>query len=216
MKFTMSLVAVAALSFVTSAFAQEEESPSPSPSPEEKASATVEDKPSPTATPEEPKKAETTASPAAGKKETTAATSPAKSASPAAATSGKKMSTEAALKDMENRWAAALGKHDTASIESMVADDFIGVSSKGKVQNRRGMLAEVKGGKDTYTSTKNEKLDVRMYGSNIAVVVGTYREKGTGKDGKAFDRSFRFTDTWVDRGGKWQCIASQVALVSQK
>jgi len=36
------------------------------------------------------------------------------------------------------------------------------------------------------------------------------------QDGKAFDRTYRFTDTWMDRGGNWQCIASQESLVSQK
>jgi ketosteroid isomerase-like protein len=55
-----------------------------------------------------------------------------------------------------------------------------------------------------------------MYGPNVAVVVGMANEKGTGKDGKAFDRTYRFTDTWMDRGGNWQCIASQVTLVAQR
>src|SRR5437660_1334407 len=60
------------------------------------------------------------------------------------------------------------------------------------------------------TPAANEKLAVHSYGPNMAVVVGTEREKGTGKDGKAFDRSFRFTDTWMLRNGQWQCVASQV------
>jgi hypothetical protein len=60
-------------------------------------------------------------------------------------------------------------------------NDFIGVNSKGKVQNRRAMLAEVKSDKDTYISTKTEKLDVHMYGPGVAVAVGTANEKGTGK-----------------------------------
>ena len=37
--------------------------------------------------------------------------------------------------------------------------------------------------------------------------------KGTTKDGKLFDRAFRFTDTWVQSGGKWQCVASQVMKI---
>lgn len=221
MKFIMSLIAVAALSFVTPAFAQDE-SPSPTPeespsaTPDEKASATVEATPSATVSSETPaaKMEETTAE----KKETpaTAATTPAKSATPAASTSGRKLSGAAALRDMEDRFAMALGKHDIASIEPMVADDYVGVTSKGKIENRRAMLRSIKGDKDTYTLTKNEKLDVRMYGKDVAVVVGTYREKGTGRDGQAFNRSYRFTDTWMDRNGKWQLIASQVGLVTEK
>jgi len=209
MKLITSLLGIAALSFVTSAFAQEE---SPSVAPEEKASTTVQETTTPT--PSATSTATAAESPAAKKKETAAA--PSTTASPASEKPAKKMSVEAALKDNENGWEAAIGKHDTATVESMVADDFIGVSSKGKVENRRALLSEMKGSKDTYTSTKNEKLDVRMYGGGVAVVVGTAREKGTDKDGKAFDRTERFTDTWLDRNGKWQCIASQAMLVSQK
>jgi ketosteroid isomerase-like protein len=221
MKFIMSLIALAALSVVTSVFAQEEETPSPTPADEEKASATVEEKPS--ATPaEEPaaQKKETPASEkpaAATKKETTAGAAPQKAASPAAApASGKKMSTASALREMENRWEEGISKHDVTAIEGMVANDFVGVSSKGKVRNKRSLLAEIKADKDTFTMAKNEKLDVRMFGKDVAVVVGTAREKGTGKDGQAFDRSYRFTDTWMNRNGKWQCIASQVAVVAGK
>jgi ketosteroid isomerase-like protein len=210
MKFIMSLLAITALSFVTSAFAQEE---SPSATPAENPSTTIEEKPSTTI--EEPK-AQKKEEPVAQKKEAPTAQKKEAVATTAAPASGKKMSPDAALRDMENRWEGAIGKHDAASVETMVADDFVGVSSKpgAKVQNRRAMLADMKADKDTYTSTKNEKLDVRMFGSGVAVVVGTAREKGTGKDGKAFDRSYRFTDTWVDRNGKWQCVASQAALVT--
>ncbi len=215
MKLITSLLGIAALSFVTSALAQEE---SPSVAPEEKASTTVQDAaaPTPSATSTAKSTATSEESPAAKKKETAAATSPSPAASPAAEKPGKKMSVEAALKDNENRWEGAVGTHDMATVEAMVADDFVGVSSKGKVENRRALLKEMKGDKDTYTSTRNEKVDVHMYGGGVAVVVGTAREKGTDKDGKAFDRAFRFTDTWLDRNGKWQCVASQAMLVSQK
>jgi ketosteroid isomerase-like protein len=212
MKLITSLIGIAALSFVTSALAQEEETTSPAP--EEKASTTVQE--TPTATPEAKTATTPREQPAAQKKEKPAATAPQKASSPAAAAPGKKMSAEATLKNNENRWSDAIAKHDTATIESMVAADFIGVNSKGKVQNRRAMLADVKGDKDTYTSTKAEKLAVHMYGTGVAVVVGMSHQKGSGKDGKAFDRTYRFTDTWMDRGGNWQCVASQVSLVSQK
>ena len=126
------------------------------------------------------------------------------------------MNVSTMLKDNENRWSAAIAKHDTATIESMVAPDFVGVNFKGKVQNRRTMLAELKADKDTYSSTKAEKLDVHMYGASVAVVVGMANVKGTDKGGKAFDRTYRFTDTWIDRGGNWQCIASHATLVGQR
>jgi ketosteroid isomerase-like protein len=211
MKLITSLIGIASLSFAISAFAQEEEAASPAS--EEKPSTTIEE--TPTAAPEAKTTATPAEQPAAQKKEKPAASEPGKPTSTAPA-AGKKMSVATTLKNNESRWSDAIAKHDTATIESMVAADFIGVNSKGKVQNRRAMLAEVKSNKDTYTSTKAEKLDVHMYGSGVAVVVGMANEKGTGKDGKAFDRTYRFTDTWMDRGGNWQCVASQATLVGQR
>ena len=116
-------------------------------------------------------------------------------------------------RDAENAWEAAVASHSYATVEGFVATDYAGISSKGKFVNRSQMLSDFKGDKDTYKTAKNEKLNVKMYGPNVAVVTGRAREIGTGKDGKAFDRTFLFTDTWMMRGGKWQCIASQASKI---
>jgi ketosteroid isomerase-like protein len=222
MKIIISLLTSAFLA--TLAIAQEE-SPSPAestaPTAEEKASATVEETPTVSITPapqkaEEPASTATPAKAATGqKKETpTTAAKPATAVSAtAAAPSGKNLTGEAAIKDMENRWEAAVASHSYSTVEGFVAADFMGVSSKGKFVNRSQMLGEFKGDKDAYKTAKNEKLNVRMYGPNVAIVTGRAREIGTGKDGKGFDRAFLFTDTWVIRGGKWQCVASQISKI---
>ena len=206
---------LASLFLAAMSFAQEE-SPSPAestaPANEEKASATVEETPAAkAAAPAAEKKAESataakTAASPAEKKEAATAASPAAKAAAAAPTNTKNMS----VKDMENAWEAAVGSHSYSTVEGFVASDFVGVSSKGKFINRSQMLSEFKGDKDTYKSAKNEKLNVQMFEPNVTVVTGRAREVGTGKDGRAFDRTFLFTDTWMMRGGKWQCVASQV------
>ena len=209
-------------------FAQEESaSPAESTAPasEEKASATVETTPEAAASAEAAapaQKKEEMAAPVkatAAKKETAAPAAPATAAKPAtAATSastakpmmaGKKMT----VTDMENAWEAAVAKHDYATLDAFVAPDFVGVSSKNKFIGRSDVTGEAKRDKDTYKSAKNEKLNVKNYGPNVTVVTGRAREVGTGKDGKAFDRTFLFTDTWMMRGGKWQCVASHVTKI---
>jgi len=203
MKIIISFLATAFLAAMT--FAQEESaSPAESTAPttEEKASATVEETPAAKAkeatAPAAEKKAEAATSPATAKKEATTATTAKPAAAAASASpSGKNMS----VKDMENAWEAAVGSHNVATVEGFVAADFVGVSSKGKFVNRSQVLSEYKADKDTYKSAKNEKLNVKMFGPNVTVVAGRAREVGTGKDGKAFDRTFLFTDTWMMRGG---------------
>ena len=214
MKIVISFFATAFLAAMT--FAQEE-SASPAPATEEKASATVEETtakpveavPAPTVTAEkkaEPAKA--AASPAAAQKTANAA-KPATSAAPTAKIPAKNM----VPRDAENAWEAAVMKHDYSTVEGFLAADFMGVSAKNKFVGRSDVLSQAKGDKDTYKSTKNERLNVKMYGRDVAVVTGRAREVGTGKDGKAFDRTYLFTDTWMMRGGKWQCIASQISKI---
>ena len=210
----------ASLFLAAMSFAQEE-SPAPTestaPATEEKASATVETTPeatvskaAPAQKKEEPASAAMPAKPAKTEAAATTTTA-AKPAAAAPAVSNAKMSGKnMSVKDMENAWEASVGKHDLATVEGFVAADFMGVSSKGKFVNRSEMLSEYKGDKDTYKSAKNEKLNVKMYGPNVAIVTGRAREIGTGKDGKAFDRTFLFTDTWLMRGAKWQCVGSQI------
>ena len=216
MKIIILFLATVFLAAMT--FAQEESaSPAESTAPatEEKASATVEETPASKATeaiaPAPEKKAEAATSPkaaatAAAKTEATTSTA----AKPAAAApSGKKMS----VREMEEKWEASIPSHDFTTVQGFVASDFVGVSSQGKFVDKSSMLAEYKKDKDTYKSAKNEKLNVKSFGPNVTVVTGRARENGTGKDGKAFDRTFLFTDTWMLRNGQWQCVASQINKV---
>jgi ketosteroid isomerase-like protein len=127
----------------------------------------------------------------------------------------KKSTPEATLRDIEDKWEASVMKHDQSVAQAYVADDFRGISSKGKVMKKSDLLAELKKDTDTYTSTKNSKVDVRVFGGQFAVATGVSTEEGKSKDGTAFKRSFRWTDSWVERNGKWQCVASQAMLVSK-
>jgi ketosteroid isomerase-like protein len=225
MKLFTSLLAIAALSFAASAFAQEE---SPSAAPQETASASVEASAStPTATPETKASPTTEAlpvsSPAAKKKEAPPAqkkesteAAPSKKEKAAAPAGPDKGSAESNVKRLEDEWEAAVMKHDATFVQTRVAEDYVGTSSKGKRISKGGLLKEFKGDTDTYTSTKNAGVAVRSFGANIAIATGTAREVGKGKDGKAFNRVYAWTDTWMLRNGKWECIGSQSMLVSGK
>jgi outer membrane biosynthesis protein TonB len=139
--------------------------------------------------------------------------SPTKSSSPTEVAPVKKSSPEAMLREMEDKWEASVMAHDPSVAQAYLADDFRGVSSKGKIMKKGDLLAEMKKDTDTYTSAKNSKLDVRIFDGKFAVATAIATEEGKAKDGKAFKRSFRWTDAWVLRDGKWQCVASQAMLV---
>lgn len=118
-----------------------------------------------------------------------------------------------AVRQLEEKWENAILKKDSKTVGEMVANDYAGVTEKGELENRAGLLSRMDKETDTLTSAKLTNLKVRAYGSNVAVAIGDAAEKGKDKDGKGFDRVFRFTDTWMERDGKWQCVAEQVILL---
>ena len=194
----------------------QEESPSPAASPE----ATASD-PTVSVTTEKTSRAPKSqtapsptksSSPAATKSSPSPASSP--GSSPAAAVMPiKKSTTEATIREIEDKWEASVMNHDSSVAQAYLADDFRGVSSKGKLMSKSNLLSEIKKDTDTYSSTKNDKVDVRVFGGQFAVASGISTEVGKAKDGQAFKRSFRWTDVWLLRKDKWQCVASQAMLV---
>ncbi|MFN2624163.1 MAG: nuclear transport factor 2 family protein [Chthoniobacterales bacterium] len=212
----IAVLAVTALftASVPFAFAQEE-SPSPEATASEKAtdpsvSVTTEKTVSPTPKPVASASPTKSSSPSA--KSSPSAT-PASSPSSAAVMPAKKSTPEATIRDIEDKWEAGVKTHDTSVAQTYVADDFRGVSSKGEIMDKKKLLSEIKKDTDAYASTKNGKVDVRLFGGQFAVATGISTETGKDKAGQTFKRSFRWTDVWVMRKDQWQCVASQAMLV---
>ena len=55
-------------------------------------------------------------------------------------------------------------------------------------------------------AASNEGMKAYVY-ENVAVVTGWLVVKGRGKDG-AFNRRYRYTDTWMYDGVRWRVIAA--------
>ena len=124
--------------------------------------------------------------------------------------------TKTKLKQMEDAWEKAFVEKDPAAIGNMVAEDYAGINSKGKHQNKSQLLNEIKSEPDTLSAATNDSMEVHVYGPNLATVVGTSTEKGKDKDGKQFSRSFGWVDTWMERNGKWERIGEAVLPLHEK
>jgi ketosteroid isomerase-like protein len=125
---------------------------------------------------------------------------------------------ETKIKQMEDSWAAAQMEkdHGASAVGDMLATDYAGVGSKGEIRSKSSQIEHMKGDTDTYASSKNDKMDVHVFGADVATVCGSSTETGKDKDGKEFNRSFAWVDTWMQRNGKWECIASAGTPLAQK
>ena len=112
-----------------------------------------------------------------------------------------------ALLRLEDEWASALVQRDTVVFNRLLADGFV-YTENDQVMDRAAVLQFVSSGPDTVEAAHNEELRVHRFGPNAAVVTGWLVVKGRGASGP-FNRRYRFTDTWVKRGDRWQIVAAQ-------
>jgi ketosteroid isomerase-like protein len=123
---------------------------------------------------------------------------------------------KAKLKEIEDAWEKALLNKDHTAVGNMVADDFAGFNSKGKPRTKSQLVDEIKNETNTLSSSVNDDMDVHVYAPNLATVCGTSTEKGKDKDGKEFTHRYAWVDTWMERNGKWECIAEAVMQFPEK
>ncbi len=111
---------------------------------------------------------------------------------------------------LENAWNHAEMQHDPAALELILTDDFVITEPDGSMQNKHEHMAATKDTSYHYDLLVSEDFRIKVYGT-VAVVTGTYHEKGSSK-GSHFDRRGRFTDTWIRLAGTWRCVASHDSL----
>ena len=112
---------------------------------------------------------------------------------------------------LENAWNLAERNKDVKALDQLLGSSLVYIDYDGSIQNKEQFLAVVRKPSLHPEQIVNESTTVYMYGT-AAVVTGIYREKGV-DNGKAYLRRGRFTDTWINVNGTWQCVASQSTLI---
>jgi ketosteroid isomerase-like protein len=113
---------------------------------------------------------------------------------------------------LESAWNQAEIHHDTNVAATLMADTFISVDHHGTLLNKAQYLAGIKDPSFHPQEISNSETSVYLYG-DTAIVSSAYRTKGT-DSGKPFQHHGRFTDTWIRRNGKWQCVADHETLIN--
>lgn len=123
--------------------------------------------------------------------------------------------TAATIRGLEKKWQAAIKNGNVEVIEELLADDFVGTSSNGRTASKSTLLATLRRDKNVYQTARVSGMSVRSPSPGVAVVTGVATETGVTAGGKKFRASRRFTDTWVERGGRWKCVASHTTQLPE-
>jgi ketosteroid isomerase-like protein len=123
---------------------------------------------------------------------------------------GGPQSTEQQLVQLENDWLKAISEHDTASLDSILAEDFLDTTYTGELRTKRDAISRATAGNNAIDSQRLSDVRVRFYG-NTAIVTGlnTVIAKAFG------EAKVRFTDVFVKNGNHWQAVSAQETLMGR-
>ena len=129
----------------------------------------------------------------------------------AAAQSAPVKSDQDILIQLEHDWDAAFHRHDAAFIDRILADEFIVTYDDGTRADRKVELQLATSLNENIESSALDEFIVKEFG-NTAVVWFTLHLVGPIK-GERVQTDYRFTDVFVFRDGRWQCVSSQSTQV---
>jgi ketosteroid isomerase-like protein len=111
---------------------------------------------------------------------------------------------------LDTLYQAAVRTHDVAAMDSILADDFVLVTGRGKVFSKADLIEEARDEGVVYERQEDSNQTVRLWG-NTAVVTALLWAKGT-DDGRPFDYKLWFSDTYVRTPVGWRYVFGQASI----
>jgi ketosteroid isomerase-like protein len=115
------------------------------------------------------------------------------------------------IADLDTEYQRAVKKNDAATMDHILADDFILVTGRGKVFTKADLLKDARDGNTTYEHQEDTQQTVRVWG-DTAVITALLWEKGTNKDGSSFDKKLWFSDIYKKTPDGWKYVFAQASI----
>src|SRR5215471_3577534 len=122
-----------------------------------------------------------------------------------------------AISDVESLVAAldaeyqeAVKNNDVATMDRILADDFVLVTGNGRVYTKADLLKEADEKNVIYERQEDYNRTVRIWG-DTAVVTALLWAKGTDR-GEPFDYKVWFSDTYVRTAAGWRYVFGQSSV----
>jgi ketosteroid isomerase-like protein len=113
---------------------------------------------------------------------------------------------------LEQGWNDAFYRKDLAFIENILAEEFVATYDDGSRGDRAKELALARDFNQQVESAVQDDFMVKVY-RDTAVVWFTLHVVGI-RQGQRAELTLRYTDVWIIRDGRWQCVSTQSTRVS--
>jgi ketosteroid isomerase-like protein len=121
--------------------------------------------------------------------------------------------TEQEITQFAEAWATAELQGDTASLETCLSDDFVGVGPLGFLLSKQEWLGRHQSGEMTYTVHTLDEVKVRRY-SEAAILVGRLTQEAT-YQGNPMNTHMRTTLVFVRKAKQWHLAGLHFCNIGQ-
>ena len=118
---------------------------------------------------------------------------------------------EKLLKKLEQEMLMAYVMLDFSALNQVYGDEYTSTSYDGTVFTKKQVVEMVKSASLRLDSINVSDSKVRLYG-NTAVIKGIRKYFRAGKN----LGTVRYTEIWVNRGNRWQCVSGQLTSLQEK
>lgn len=121
---------------------------------------------------------------------------------------------EAAVLDTVRAWDKAYVAKDSAGVDRLTGDDFLGSWADGTTSTKTEEIANLKSGKYKLFSITYSDEKARVYGSTAVATMAAVADEEY--EGKRENSAFRSTLVLVKRKGAWQIVSVHTSKIEKK
>jgi ketosteroid isomerase-like protein len=121
------------------------------------------------------------------------------------------LSDEDQIRQMEIEWGDAFLRRDIATLDRLMADEYILTDPLGSVRGKAESLAAIKTNEVLFESTESDNVNVLING-DTAVVTARSTFRGRYKGWSVAGR-YQYTDVLVKRRGTWKAVGSHITAL---
>lgn len=115
------------------------------------------------------------------------------------------------IENLESQWRTALIENDVATVNRLLADDYLGINPNGTLETKADALAQRRSGTVKFSSIEPENLKVRVYGDTAVV---TSRVQVEGHDGdRDISGRYHYTRVYSRRAGEWKVVSFEASRI---
>ena len=109
------------------------------------------------------------------------------------------------LSDLNRNYVRSVDEADTAWFDANLASDFLNTNPDGTLIDRSTFIAQIGRGSSVKNIREHDVI-IRIFGDFAIIHARTAYLKPDGTPGGG-----RYTDDWLFRDGRWQCVSAHVA-----